>query len=187
MAGGASINWLEGVAPCPSPNCDPRPPRTEVDLLVIHAISLPPEQFGGPWIEALFTNALDHSAHPYFAALRGVRVSAHVLICRDGGVRQFVPFHMRAWHAGKSCFQGRASCNDFSIGIELEGSDQQPFDERQYPALAEVTLAIMRAYPRITPTRIVGHADIAPGRKSDPGPFFDWARYRAMIVARSHG
>ena len=161
-----------------SPNCDARPAGQEIDLLVLHGISLPPGEFGGPWIGALFTNTLDCAAHPYFSQLVGTRVSAHLLIRRDGALIQYVPFHDRAWHAGESCFEGRERCNDFAIGIELEGADDTPYSDAQYQALAQVIPALMAAYPRITPPRVVGHSDIAPGRKTDPGPAFDWPRLR---------
>ena len=175
--------WLSDARRLPSPNCDPRPKQAGIDLLVIHSISLPPGEFGGPWIDRLFTNTLDITAHPWFVNLQGLRVSAHVLIRRDGRVVQYVPFDQRAWHAGVSCFNGRERCNDFSIGIELEGADDQAFDERQYTALGEVTRALMSAYPRITPERIRGHSDIAAGRKTDPGPAFEWPRFRALLTA----
>lgn len=148
-----------------------------IDLLVIHSISLPPGEFGGAWIEQLFLNQLDPTAHPYFATIAGLRVSAHVLIRRDGEALQFVDLRERAWHAGVSRFQGRENCNDFSIGIELEGTDRDPFTEAQYARLIAVTKEIVRAYPAIGPGRVVGHEHIAPGRKTDPGPCFDWARF----------
>jgi AmpD protein len=164
-----------------SPNQDDRPPGSAVDLIVIHGISLPPGEFGGPWIDALFANALDPDAHPYFQTVAGLRVSAHLLIRRDGALTQYVPFHRRAWHAGASSFAGRSRCNDFSIGIELEGADQTPYDDRQYQRLAAVIPALRAAYPAIAADRLVGHADIAPGRKTDPGPAFDWARLRRLL------
>ncbi len=148
---------------------------------MVHNISLPPGEFGGPGIEQLFTNTLDFDAHPYYATLRGMTVSSHLLIRRDGEVVQFVPFTERAWHAGVSCCEGRERVNDFSIGIELEGSDDVPFTDAQYSQLAQVTRLLMRAYPAITTARLVGHSEIAPGRKTDPGPHFDWQRYRAML------
>lgn len=169
--------WLPDARRTPSPNCDDRPPGISVDLLVIHNISLPPGQFGGEAIEAFFQNRLDPSAHPYFAEIAPLRVSAHLLIRRDGHTLQFVPLNRRAWHAGQSCFQGRERCNDFSIGIELEGTDDTPFSDRQYDRLIELTRAIQILYPSITPERITGHSDIAPGRKTDPGPCFEWQRY----------
>lgn len=165
----------------PSPNCDARPDPDDISLLVIHAISLPPGAFGGPHVDELFQNRLDPAAHPYFEGIRHLRVSAHLCLFRDGGVTQYVPFHLRAWHAGVSRFEGRERCNDFSIGIELEGDDHTPFTARQYARLAQVTRRVLREYPRITPARIAGHSDIAPGRKTDPGPYFDWARFRAAL------
>lgn len=162
----------------PSPNSDDRPCGVAVDLIVIHGISLPPGAFGGPWIDALFTNTLDPAVHPYFQTLIGLRVSAHLLIRRDGGLTQYVPFYRRAWHAGASEYAGRSGCNDFSIGIELEGADQIPYADRQYAQLAAAIQALRAAYPAITPDRLTGHADIAPGRKTDPGPAFDWVRLR---------
>ncbi len=164
-----------------SPHCDARPAPGTIDLLVLHGISLPPGEFGGPWIDALFSGGLDCAAHPYFTTLVGLRVSAHLLIRRDGTLLQYVPFTQRAWHAGVSCFEGRANCNDFSIGIELEGADATPYCDAQYQALVPVVRGLMRAYPRITRPRIVGHCDIAPGRKTDPGPAFDWPRLRAQL------
>ena len=168
---------IERARQCPSPNRDPRPAGTAIDLLVIHNISLPPGEFGGPWIDALFQNRLDPGAHPSFADVAGLQVSAHLLIRRDGHLIQYVPLQLRAWHAGLSSFQGRCGCNDFSIGIELEGCDDVPFEEAQYATLERVTREIMALYPTITPERITGHSEIAPGRKSDPGPHFDWKRY----------
>lgn len=165
-----------------SPHCDTRPAGAAIDLLVIHGISLPPGEFGGPWIERLFLGTLPESAHPYFATLRTLRVSAHALIRRDGGIVQFVPLRLRAWHAGASSYEGRAACNDFSIGIELEGCGELSYTDAQYTVLARLARAIMAAYPGITGTRIVGHSDIAPGRKADPGPTFDWARLRVALA-----
>jgi N-acetyl-anhydromuramoyl-L-alanine amidase len=172
---------LDTAKQAPSPNCDARPASCDIDLLVIHNISLPPGEFGGSHIESLFLNALDPKAHPYFADICGMKVSAHLLIRRSGEIVQFVPLHLRAWHAGESCFEGRTACNDFSIGIELEGSDDHPYEPEQYAALAKVARTLMAAYPRITPQRIVGHSDIAPGRKTDPGPSFDWERLRSLL------
>lgn len=174
--------WLAGVRRVVSPNCDERPDPQDVSLLVIHGISLPPGRFGGPWIDALFTNTLDARAHPYFATIAALRVSAHLCIRRDGSVTQYVPFVRRAWHAGVSSYGGRERCNDFSIGIELEGTDERPYTARQYARLAAVTRTLLEAYPRLEPARIVGHSDIAPGRKTDPGPCFDWARYRNALA-----
>jgi len=173
---------VTGVDYCPSPNCNDRPDG-EISLLVIHNISLPPGQFGGQGIRRLFTNCLDPDEHPYYREIHQLEVSAHLLIGRDGELTQFVPFDRRAWHAGRSCFQGREACNDFSIGIELEGADDIPYSEQQYAALIGVTRALMGAYPDIGPQRICGHSDIAPGRKTDPGPAFDWRRYRRALSA----
>lgn len=157
-----------------SPNCDDRPGRIDPQLIVIHGISLPPGEFGGPEIEQLFTNRLDWDAHPYFQQIRGLEVSSHLLIRRNGDLAQFVPFTRRAWHAGVSCFRGRSCCNDFSIGIELEGQDETPYDERQYDALIGVISALVSAYPNLSAREIAGHSDLAPDRKTDPGPAFDW-------------
>lgn len=172
---------LDVARQTPSPNCDERPAGTLIDLIVIHGISLPPGQFGGPWIDALFTNTLDPTAHPYFQSIAGLRVSAHLLIRRDGTVTQYVPLQRRAWHAGVSQYAGRPRCNDFSIGIELEGADDWPYDDRQYPVLAALIQALRQTYPTLTPERLAGHAEIAPGRKTDPGPAFDWARLRRLL------
>lgn len=173
--------WLAPVRRLPSCNDDERPAGADIDLLVIHAISLPPGEFGGPWIDAFFTNQLDPAAHAYFQDIYTLRVSAHLLIRRDGEVVQYVPFHRRAWHAGVSCFDGRERCNDFSIGAELEGCDDEAFSDMQYATLAVITRCLMRHYSGITLDRIVGHSDIAPGRKTDPGPCFDWSRYRSSL------
>lgn len=170
--------WLSGVRRIASPNFDARPARTPVSLLVIHSISLPPDEFGGPGVRHLFTNTLDCSAHPYYAQLQGLRVSAHFLIGRDGAITQFVPCGSRAWHAGVSAWHGRERCNDFSIGIELEGCDRLPFEPAQYAALVRLTRRLRRNYPI---RHIVGHADIAPGRKTDPGPLFDWGHYFRLL------
>lgn len=161
-----------------SPNFDQRPGHEAPSLIVIHAISLPPECFGGPGVEQLFTNCLDPDEHPYYAQIQHLRVSAHFLIRRDGSVEQYVASTDRAWHAGVSCWGGRERCNDFSIGIELEGSDTQPFDAAQYPALAELILRLAERHPIAD---IAGHSDIAPGRKTDPGPFFDWSLLVALL------
>ena len=161
---------------CLSPNRDLRPEGASLDMIVIHGISLPPGQFGGGEIEALFLNELDWDAHPYFGEIRGMEVSAHLLIRRDGELVQFVPLTERAWHAGESSFRGRACCNDFSVGIELEGEDETAYDERQYAVLPAVLRAVTAAYPEITAREIAGHCDVSPGRKSDPGPAFDWPR-----------
>ena len=179
-----STGLISGAQFRASPHRDARPPGTAIDLLVIHGISLPPGEFGGPWIERLFLGTLPEDGHPYFKAIAGLRVSPHLLIRRDGPLVQFVPFHERAWHAGSSSFQGREACNDYSIVIEIEGDDTTPYAAAQYPVLASVTAALLRAYPGITPARIVGHSDIAPGRKTDPGPAFDWARFRDILASQ---
>lgn len=176
-----SRHRLRGAVWKPSANCDARPGPADISLLVVHCISLPPGQFGGPWIDRLFDNRLDPDAHPYFEGIKSLRVSAHLCLLRSGAIHQYVAFDRRAWHAGESAFDGRTRCNDFSIGIELEGSDELPYEPRQYRQLAGIAVNLMRAYPGITPARIVGHSDIAPGRKSDPGPFFDWDRLHAEI------
>lgn len=175
--------WLEGeVRRLPSPNCDARAAGEVVDLLVIHSISLPPGEFGGPYIDALFTNSLDETEHPYFKEIAGLKVSAHLLIRRDGEVVQYVPLTERAWHAGLSCFEGRERCNDFSIGIELEGDELTEYEPVQYQRLAELARRLMTVFPAITPARIAGHSDIAPQRKSDPGPHFDWPYFRSLLT-----
>lgn len=186
-AAGIREGWLEAVRQVPSPNCNARP-AGEVSALVLHSISLPPGRFGGADIERLFTNRLDPQAHPYFAAIAGLRVSAHLLIRRDGECVQFVPFDERAWHAGRSRWfdphsgRERDELNDFSIGIELEGDEVSPYREAQYRALARVIMALCEHYPALTPGRITGHAQIAPLRKSDPGPAFDWAFMRRCLL-----
>ena len=172
----AADGWCSDVVRAASPNFDARPADAKVDLLVIHNISLPPGQFGGTFIADLFANRLDYDAHPYFDQLRAMRVSAHFLIRRDGVVMQFVSTNDRAWHAGLSSFAGRQRCNDFSIGIELEGTDFEPFAIIQYEMLAALTRALQAGHPL---TDIAGHEHIAPGRKTDPGPFFDWTCYQA--------
>ena len=174
-------DWLPDVRHTPSPNCDPRPKDSQVDLLVIHNISLPPGCFEGDAIEDFFLNRLNTEAHPYFAQIAQLKVSAHFLVRRDGQVQQFVSMLERAWHAGVSSFSGRERCNDFSIGIELEGTDDCDFDDRQYQALATLTRQIRERFPAISKERITGHSDIAPQRKTDPGPCFDWQRYLAAL------
>lgn len=165
-----------------SPNVDDRPPGAAVELIVVHGISLPPGEFGGPWMDALFTNQLPPEIHPYFAGICHLKVSAHALIRRDGEVVQYVPFHRRAWHAGASNYCGRARCNDFSIGIELEGTDDLNYEAVQYTRLASLIHALVEAYPALSTDRVVGHADIAPDRKTDPGAAFDWPRLRRMLA-----
>ena len=172
-----SQGLLAGGEYIPSPNCDDRPAGT-IELLVIHNISLPPGEFGGDGVLRLFTNTLDMAAHPYYQTIAGARVSAHFLVRRDGRIIQFVPCTKRAWHAGESRWQGRPCCNDFSLGIELEGSDDVPFTDAQYDALNQLTMALRTAYPVCG---IAGHNDIAPQRKTDPGPCFDWSRYLAGL------
>lgn len=167
---------LHPATQCPSPNQDARPESAEPELIIVHGISLPPGEYGGPHIESLFTNCLDSNDHPYFQEIEGIEVSAHLLIRRSGEVIQFVPFGRRAWHAGESSFRGRSCCNDFSIGVELEGTDDAPYTDAQYRRLIAAVLAIIKAYPRISARQIAGHCDVAPGRKSDPGPAFDWLR-----------
>jgi AmpD protein len=172
---------LIGARQVLSPHLDGRPPGTVADLLVLHGISLPPGEFQGPWIDRLFTGSLPATGHPYFAQIADARVSAHVLIRRSGELVQYVPFDRRAWHAGASQFEGRTACNDFSIGIEFEGTDDSRYEEAQYTAAAELLRALLRAYPALTPHRVVGHSDIAPGRKTDPGELFDWVKMRALL------
>lgn len=177
-----SGHWLNSAHRIPSPNCNERPLNTEVSLLVIHNISLPPGQFGGDFIAHLFTNCLDCKAHPAFEDLLGMEVSSHLVIDREGQLTQFVPFDHRAWHAGPSSFEGKENCNDFSIGIELEGTDESSYTDIQYQQLVSVCQQLMVDYPGITPDRIVGHSDIAPGRKTDPGDAFDWAYFRGQLA-----
>ena len=168
---------VRAAAQVPSPNCDERPDGAAITLLVVHGISLPPGEFGGPGIVELFTKRLDPVAHPYYAQIAKLEVSSHFVIRRDGALLQFVPCVKRAWHAGVSSWRGRDRCNDFSIGIELEGTDESPYEAAQYTVLARLTRALMKRYPI---TDVVAHSEIAPGRKTDPGPAFDWARYRDM-------
>jgi len=167
---------IEPARQCPSPNHDARPDGSEIGMLVVHSISLPPGEFGGPEIEQLFTNVLDWDAHPFFGEIRGLEVSSHLLIRRDGELIQFVPLTQRAWHAGDSSFRGRGCCNDFSIGIELEGDDAIPYTDDQYEVLASVSNALLAAYPGLSAREIAAHSDVSPGRKTDPGPAFDWLR-----------
>jgi AmpD protein len=179
LTSGAGIDasgWLDSSIRLPSPNFEARPGNITPTLIVIHNISLPPDEFGGSAIAEFFQNRLDHDAHPYYAQLRGMRVSAHFVIRRDGLVEQYVSCNERAWHAGVSSFLGRERCNDFSIGIELEGSDSLPFEPAQYAALSSVVGALLKRYPIAA---LAGHSDIAPGRKTDPGPYFDWPRLQA--------
>lgn len=177
----ADKGWLEGVRRVPSENCDERPQISEPELIVIHSISLPEGEFGTPHVEALFSNRLDVRAHPSFLEVAALRVSAHALVRRDGELIQFVPFTKRAWHAGLSSYRGRDCCNDFSIGIELEGCDWQPFEDAQYHRLASLVRVLMAAWTSIGADRLVGHNDIAPGRKTDPGPHFDWRKLKHLL------
>lgn len=169
-------HWLADTRRLASPNRDERPAPGDISLIVIHCISLPPGKYGGAWIDSLFTNRLEPDAHPYFARIAHLRVSAHVLIRRDGEIVQYVPFSERAWHAGASSYRGRAVCNDFSIGLELEGTDDTPFADAQYDRLNELLAILYASYPGLAPDRVVGHSDIAPGRKTDPGGCFEWSR-----------
>jgi AmpD protein len=173
---------IEGVPFVASPNSDARPEGAAISLLAVHGISLPPGDFGGPWVDDLFHNRLDASIHPYFETLKGLRVSAHVFIRRDGALVQYVSFRDRAWHAGQSRFEGVERCNDFSIGVELEGTDEYPYEPPQYRTLATLARSLMQVYPAITPARIVGHSEISPGRKTDPGPAFDWGHLRDLLA-----
>lgn len=175
------LAWLPDVKRVISPNMNDRSVPVDISLLVIHNISLPPGEFGGNAIEDFFCNRLDCTQHPFFESIQALKVSAHVLIKRNGDIVQFVPFTQRAWHAGVSVFEGRENCNDYSIGIELEGTDDIAYELPQYEALVRVTLDLMKAYPRITPERIVGHNVIAPERKTDPGDSFDWLYYKQRI------
>ncbi len=175
--------WLCPARRVISPNFNERPDCDDISLLVIHNISLPPEQFGSGYIEHFFCNQLNTSIHPYFKKIADIQVSSHLLITREGEVIQFVPFHKRAWHAGRSSFGGREECNDFSIGIELEGADNIPFSRAQYAILAEVSNVLMKTYSAITKDRVVGHSDVAPGRKTDPGPAFNWPFFYECLDA----
>lgn len=176
---------LDAARHVPSPNCNARPPGTQLELIIVHAISLPPGEFGGPWIDRLFTNDLPSDTHSYFDEICSLQVSSHLLIRRDGEVVQYVPFHARAWHAGDSEYRGRKECNDFAVGIELEGCDDKPYARAQYDVLAHVVWALIDAYPSLSPEHIVGHCDVAPGRKTDPGPTFDWKRFRSLLLESS--
>lgn len=188
--------WLHHIRACPSPNFNQRPDTAEISLLVIHNISLPPGQFGARYIEDFFCNKLDCRAHEYFETIANLEVSAHFLIARCGEITQFVDIFDRAWHAGQSCYEGRENCNDFSIGIELEGCDDQRYSNEQYQALLELSLQLIQLCPKIACTsdteeeeiskvrgfHICGHSDIAPGRKTDPGPYFDWQHYESELL-----
>jgi AmpD protein len=180
-----ATGWIEGVRRVVSPNSDERPPGAQLELIVVHGISLPPGKFGDGWIERLFCNALPADADPYFATVCQLQVSAHVLISREGELTQFVPFQRRAWHAGRSEYGGRAGCNDFSVGLEVEGADELPYAAPQYLALAALIAALRRTYPSLRGADVVGHSDIAPGRKTDPGPGFEWEVLRQLVAAGS--
>ena len=173
--------WLDQAIVCPSPNFNQRPDNVEISLLVIHNISLPPGQFGGGFIQQFFQNRLDETQHSYFETIADLQVSSHLLIDRQGEITQFVSFDDRAWHAGQSSYEAIENCNDYSIGIELEGTDDLPYSEYQYQTLAKVTRQLLANYPTLTPDRIAGHDQIAPGRKTDPGHAFDWVYYRSLI------
>ena len=179
-----SKDLLENARQCQSPNCDDRPNDCEPDLIVIHNISLPPNEYGGKGIDQLFTNCLDKDEHPYYEDIYQLRVSSHLLIRRDGEIVQYVPSNKRAWHAGISEYQGRDTCNNFSIGIEMEGSDFEAFSEEQYRALEETLDALLKHYPSLTAESITGHEHIAPGRKTDPGPFFEWQRLSKIFSVK---
>lgn len=179
----AETGLIEDARQVPSPNCDERPTPpgvSEIDTLIIHAISLPPGEFGGDAIEKFFCNKLNHDQHPFYKEIEGVDVSAHLLIRRNGELVQFVPLHLRAWHAGESVCRGKKNVNDFSIGIELEGSDETPFEDAQYERLVEVTRLLDATFEKLTLQNIYGHHEVAPERKTDPGPLFDWQRYRGL-------
>lgn len=180
-----ATGWLQSVRLLPSPNFNERPVNVEIDMLVIHNISLPPGEFGSDNIDAFFCNTLDCDADPYFDILRELRVSAHFFINRAGNVTQYVSLNDRAWHAGKSQWHDCNDCNDFSIGVELEGTDIRPYTDAQYASLTSLTQILMQFFPGITQDRIVGHNDIAPGRKTDPGEAFDWLRFRAALNIKS--
>lgn len=175
---------MRGARQVPSPNCDDRPVGVVPELIVIHGISLPPGQFGGPHIDHLFSNALDPGAHDFFKDIAGLRVSSHLLIRRTGELVQYVPLFRRAWHAGKSSYRGRQQCNDFSVGIELEGTDTHPYTSAQYRRLAALIRALRRGMPSLAAAPIVGHSEVAPGRKTDPGPAFDWEKLRGLLAPR---
>jgi N-acetyl-anhydromuramoyl-L-alanine amidase len=178
---------LAGVRQVLSPHCDARPAGVLPTLLIVHGISLPPGEFGGPWIDRLFTGTLPPEAHPYFRQIEGLKASAHALIRRDGQIVQYVPFGERAWHAGQSEYRGVSACNDFSIGVELEGTDDTPYTDAQYAELARLTRALLEAYSSLSAGHIVGHSDVAPGRKTDPGRAFDWGRFRGSIRPAAGG
>ncbi|HIF18446.1 MAG TPA: 1,6-anhydro-N-acetylmuramyl-L-alanine amidase AmpD [Cycloclasticus sp.] len=167
-----------------SPNKNARPKPNNIRLIIVHGISLPPDEFGGCWIDDFFLNRLDPNAHPYFEDIYQLEVSSHLLIRRDGGITQYVPFEQRAWHAGLSCYEDEENCNDFSIGIELEGADHIPYTDEQYAVLSNCCRLLIQHYPLLTQNCIVGHCDVAPGRKTDPGDSFDWERFRQLLSCR---
>lgn len=175
--------WVFGAERVYSPNFDARPAGASLDLIVVHGISLPPGRFGGRSIDELFTNRLDPAAHEYFRVIADLRVSSHALIRRDGSLTQFVAFSERAWHAGDSTYCGRRGCNDYAVGIELEGTDELPYEDAQYDGLVALVAALRTAYPSLRDAGLVGHSDIAPGRKTDPGPAFDWPRLERTLAA----
>jgi AmpD protein len=177
----AATGLLSGARQVLSPHFDARPAGVLPELLVVHGISLPPGEFGGPWIDRLFTGTLPRDAHPYFLGIAAQRVSAHALIRRDGEIVQYVSFGERAWHAGQSAYRGRSACNDFSIGVELEGTDDTPYTEAQYQSLAALSAALFLTYPSLSAQAIAGHSEVSPGRKTDPGPSFDWQRFRKLL------
>jgi len=179
--------WIVQARKARSPNFGPRPTGCDINLLVIHNISLPPGRYSGNCIEQFFCNQLDWDEHPYFREIEGVEVSAHILVRRDGELVQFVSLDDRAWHAGRSCFQGREECNDYSIGIELEGTDDDVYTDSQYRVLSTLTRVLLEHYDGMAASRIVGHNDIAPGRKTDPGPGFDWHYYRSLLDETGEG
>ncbi len=183
----AATGLLAAARQVLSPHYDERPAGMLPELLVVHGISLPPGEFGGPWIDRLFTGTLPADAHPSFAERVGLKVSAHAFIRRDGAIVQYVPFGARAWHAGVSEYRGRQACNDFSIGVELEGTDDEPYTAAQYDALATLAAALLATYPSMSAAAIAGHSDVAPGRKSDPGPSFEWPRFRQLLEQRTRG
>lgn len=177
----AATGLVAGARQVPSCNYDERPDGVAPDLIIVHGISVPPGAYGGPWIDRLFTNCLSPHEHPYFGTIADLKVSSHLLVRRDGEVVQYVPLHLRAWHAGASSYQGRSRCNDFSVGIELEGADDEAYEPAQYRVLADLIAVLCAAYPSLSTSRVVGHSDVAPGRKTDPGPAFDWRRLHALL------
>ncbi len=178
-------HWLNNVRHIQSPNCDERIDENDISLIVIHCISLPPGQFGTHFIDQLFTNCLDPEEHPYFKEIHNLKVSAHVLINRNGKITQYVPFNGRAWHAGQSSYNGRACCNDFSIGIELEGTESGFYTNNQYKQLSDFTKLLLKNYANLSANHITGHSDIAPERKQDPGAGFDWDYYRSLLARKA--